>query len=139
MPLRASLPLRARGFTLIEVMVALAVVALAVPALLLTLDQQIDGTAHIRDRSLAQLVAANRLAELRLSLRAGQQSLRGNVSGSEEMAGREWFWRVQSQTTEVQEFSRVEVQIRTVDDAGAAPLHTLVAFITAPSEGGSGA
>ena len=53
------------GFTLVEVMVALAIVALAVPALLFTLDQQIDGSSYLRDRSLAQIVAVNRLAELR--------------------------------------------------------------------------
>ena len=49
------------GFTLVEVMVALAVVALAVPALLFTLYQQLEGTEYLRDRSMASWVAANRL------------------------------------------------------------------------------
>ena len=77
---------RQRGFTLIEVMLALVIVATAVPALLLTLDQQIDGTAHIRDRSLAQIIAANRLAELRLAQRADSvEGLRGELRGSEDV------------------------------------------------------
>ena len=59
---------QASGFTLVEVMVALAVVAVALPALLLTLSQQIDGLRYLEDRSHAQWVAANRLAELRLVL-----------------------------------------------------------------------
>lgn len=42
------------GFTLIEVMVALTVVAVTLPALLFLLSQQIDGTAYLRDRSVAQ-------------------------------------------------------------------------------------
>lgn len=115
-------------------MVALAVVALAVPALLFTMDQQIDGTAYLRDRSIAQVVASNRLAELRLALRGGQQSLRGSSSGTEEMAGREWYWRVQSQGTEVPDFSRVEVQVRVIEDNESPSLYTLVAFIAARSD-----
>lgn len=55
-------PLRYRAFTLVEVMVALAVVSVAVPALLLTLSQQLDGTRYLQDRVQAQWVAANRLA-----------------------------------------------------------------------------
>lgn len=140
MPLRPSFLTghrRSRGFTLVEVMVALAVVALAVPALLFTMDQQIDGTAYIRDRSLAQVVATNRLAELRLALRSGGQTLRGSNTGSEVMAGRDWFWRVQSQATEVPDFSRVEIQVRPVAGEAAPSLYTLVAFVAARSEGGS--
>ena len=83
-----------KGFTLVEVMIALAIVALSVPALLLTLNQQIDGTAYLRDRSLAQMVAANRLTELRLALRHGGQRLNGNLTGSETLADRDWYWTV---------------------------------------------
>ena len=58
--------MRARGFTLIEVMVALAVVAIALPALLISLYQQVDSTAYLRDKSIAHMVAANKLVELRV-------------------------------------------------------------------------
>lgn len=135
MPLHDRRFAKSSGFTLIEVMVALAIVALAVPALLFTMDQQIDGTAYIRDRSLAQVVANNRLAELRLALRGGGQTLRGSTTGSEEMAGRTWQWRVQSQATEVPDFSRVEVQIRTQESDDGPALYTLVAFLAARSDG----
>ena len=58
--------MRARGFTLVEVMVALAIVAIALPALLMALYQQIDDTAYLRDKTLAYMVAENKLAEIRL-------------------------------------------------------------------------
>lgn len=122
-------PPAANGFTLVEVMVALAIVAVAVPALLFTLDQQIDGDAYLRDRSLAMVVASNRLAELRLGARAGRRELRGTLNGSEEMAGREWFWQVVSSATEVPGFQRVEIRVRDRVGEDASPLYTLVAFL----------
>jgi general secretion pathway protein I len=138
MPSRPEKPRRSAGFTLVEVMVALAIVALALPALLLTLDQQIDGTAYLRDRSLAQIVASNRLTEVRLALRSGRQNLPTRLSGSEEMADRDWFWSVQSQATEVPDFSRVEVQVRGSEAADAASLYTLVAFLAVSSGAAAG-
>jgi general secretion pathway protein I len=127
---------RLRGFTLVEVMVALAIVAVAVPALLFTLDQQIDGTAYLRDRSLAQVVAGNRMNELRLALRAGRRRLEGSLSGSETLASRDWFWRVSTTATQVPNFSRVEVAVRDRDDERAVPLYTLVAFLAVEPGGG---
>jgi general secretion pathway protein I len=123
-----------RGFTLVEVMVALAIVAIAVPALLFTLDQQVDGTAYLRDRSVAQVVASNRLTELRLALRAGQRRLSGSLSGSESLAERDWYWRVRTIATEVPNFSRVEIEVRDREEDAAQPLYTLVAFLAAGVE-----
>jgi len=102
---------RAAGFTLVEVMVALAVVAVALPALLLTLDQQVDGTAYLRDKSLAQLVAANKLSELRLRAAATGTVLRGRESGELELAERTWYWSLQGSDTELPGLVRVVIQV----------------------------
>jgi general secretion pathway protein I len=134
-PMRSARKFRTqRGFTLVEVMVALAIVAIAVPALLFTLDQQIDGSAYLRDRSMAQVVASNRLTELRLALRAGRRRLQGTLSGSETLAERDWFWQVRTIATEVPNFSRVEIEVRDRENEAAAPLYTLVAFLAAGVE-----
>lgn len=125
---------RHAGFTLVEVMVALFIAALTLPALLFTLDQQIDGTGYLRDRSLAQLVASNRMSELQLSLRAGRPAPQGRLSGEEQMLGRDWFWSLQTQATEVPQFTRVEIQVRDEEGAEAAPLFTLVAFLSAGAQ-----
>lgn len=121
-----------RGFTLVEVMVALAIVALALPALLFALHQQVDGTGYLRDKSLAQLVANNKLVELRLLSAARGELLRGSDSGSEEFAGRPWYWRLESTPTQVQGFYRVEITVHTGEEEGGPLLYSLVAFLAAP-------
>lgn len=117
------------GFTLVEVMVALAVVALALPALLLALSQQVDATGYLRDKSIARMVAANKLTELRIVSRAREAVPRGRENGSSEMAGREWYWWLDSQPTEVPEFYRVEIDVALAEEDAAEPLYTLVAFL----------
>tara|TARA_R110002110_G_scaffold110071_4_gene274419 strand:+ start:47691 stop:48125 length:435 start_codon:yes stop_codon:yes gene_type:complete len=122
-------PLRQPGFTLVEVMVALAVVALALPALMFALYQQVDGTGYLRDKSLAQMVANNKLVELRLLSAARPGLFSGVDSGVEELAGRQWHWRLASSATQVQSFYRVEIAVRAGEEESGLPLHTLVAFM----------
>ena len=124
----------AAGFTLVEVMVALAVVAVALPALLMSLYQQVDSTAYLRDKSMAHMVAANKLAELRIISRARQSLLRGRDSGVTEMADREWHWWLESRPTEVDQFYRVEIRVAATAEERERPLHTLAAFLSADLE-----
>jgi len=127
---RLSRPSRNRAFTLVEVMVALAVVAIAVPALLLTLSQQIDGTRYLQDRIQAQWIAAIRLAELRLVAAAKGTLQTGLITGSEEMAGRIWYWWSESEGTQVPGFFRYEVTVSDSEDGFTTPLHVLDGYVT---------
>lgn len=127
------------GFTLVEVMVALAIVALSVPALLFTLDQHIDGTAHLRDKSLASLVAGNKLTEVRLLAVSRQQLLQGSETGRAQMADREWFWWLESEQTEVPQFYRVEVRVGLREGQPESALISRVAYLSADFSDGSGA
>ena len=123
-------PLRYRAFTLVEVMVALAVVSVAVPALLLTLSQQLDGTRYLQDRVQAQWVAANRLAELRLVAAAKGTLQTGLIAGSEDMAGRVWYWWGEGEATQVPDFFRYEVTVSDSEDGLSAPLYVLDGYLT---------
>jgi len=121
--------MRSHGFTLVEVMVALVVVALALPALLLTVQQQIDGSAYLRDKAVAQLVASNKLTELRILRDTGGAVLSGVDSGAVEMAGRDWFWRTRSSATELPRFYRIEVSVSDREGENQPPLVTLSGFL----------
>ena len=127
----AGSPATPGGFTLVEVMVALAVVAIALPALLMSLHQQVDGTAYLRDKSLAHMVAANKLAETRILAAARQSLLKGKDSGVAELAERDWYWWLESTATEVPEFYRIEIHVAASEEQRDNPLYTLVAFLSA--------
>lgn len=121
------------GFTLVEVMVALAIVAIALPALLFTLYQQVDTTAYLRDKSMAQLVAVNKMTEIRLVTLAQRELNAGREIGSATLADREWFWTVESTPTEVPQFFRVMVSVGAQEDSTTPEraLYSLVAYLSA--------
>ena len=125
------------GFTLVEVMVSLAVVAVALPALLVTLSQQLDGLRYLEDRTHAQWVAANRLAELRLVVGAKGSLQTGRVSGTEEMAGRSWYWWSEGVETEVPGFFRYEIVVSDQEDGEASPIHTLDGYLAQEQSNGA--
>ncbi len=120
----------AHGFTLVEVMVALAIVAIALPAVLVALYQQIDNTAYLRDKTLASAVAANALEEFRLEVAAKRNLSAGKSSGETRMAERDWFWWRDTTATEVAKFFRVEIAVANEVDGQSQPLYRLVAFMS---------
>jgi general secretion pathway protein I len=79
-----------RGFTLIEVLVALVIVALGMSALLESLGSAADTAGWLRDKTFAQWIAFNQLATQRLS---GTLPNAGTTDGELDYAGRHWRWR----------------------------------------------
>ncbi len=128
------MPSSARGFTLIEVMVALMVVAIALPALLVSLYQQIDGTAYLRDKSLATMVAANKLEEVRILASRTGTLFEGKDSGVTEMVERDWYWWLASEETPMENFRRIEVIVADREDKRDTPLFSLVGFLAEEPE-----
>ena len=79
-----------QGFTLIEVIVAMAVIALGIGALLTTLTTSAGAISSLRDRSFAEWVALNRISETRL---ATSPPTAGVTTGEVDFAGSKWVWR----------------------------------------------
>ena len=127
-----------RGFTLVEVMVALMVIAIALPAMLKALYQQVDATGYLRDKSMAQWVATNKMTEVRLLLNRGGNFFRGERRGSEELAEQDWYYWMESQTTEVPDFYRLQITVAADEELRDTPLYTLVGFIYATNVAGAG-
>jgi general secretion pathway protein I len=77
------------GFTLIEVLVALAIFSLAALAMLRLQGAAMGTTARLDEKAVAAIVARNQAIAVTLQ----QQALPlGSSSGEETNAGRRWRW-----------------------------------------------
>lgn len=115
------------GFTLLEVLVALAVIALALAAAIKTSAESASNTNYLRDRTMAQWVATDRLREMQALEVWGT----GKDEGRRELAGRTWYWRTEITNTPVANMRRVEVTVYDSKD-GEYPLGTQGGFISNP-------
>jgi len=104
--------MRVRGFTLIEVLVALVIVTVGMSAVLATLTSSADTTGYLRDKTFAEWVALNRIAELRLQ---AQRVATGKSTGDMEMGGRKWHWEQEVTKLDVPGVQRIDVRVRDAD------------------------
>jgi general secretion pathway protein I len=101
-----------RGFTLIEVLVALAIVAVGMAAVLGTLNSSAGTIVYLRDKTFADWVALNQIAQARLT---GSQPAIGDTDGKVDFADRNWTWHQTVSTTDVQGIERIDVSVRPTD------------------------
>ena len=110
----ASPPPAAAGFSLIELLVALAVFALVALALLNLAGESLRTATRVEQRTLAGIVAANLAVEAQL---LDAQELARPARGREHLAGRDWSWQ-RSATPTAGEQSLLQVDIRVAGDDG---------------------
>lgn len=117
--------LPACGFTLLEVLIALAVLALAMTALVRTASLEARALAQVRDHSQAQWLASNIIAEARLEPALPASALR---QGQARMGGRDWRWTLTVATTQAG-IRRLDVVVFT--EAETQPVLSLTGFAAA--------
>ena len=100
--------IRQRAFTLVEMLVALAIVAVALTAGMRALAQSADGAGTLKARTLALWVAQNRLATAEL---AQELPPTGARTGEAVQAGLAFVWRETVGATPNPSFRRVDVEV----------------------------
>jgi general secretion pathway protein I len=98
-----------RGFTLVEVLVALIIVALGSAAMLSALASSARAAERIRERMIAGFVAMNRLTETRLEPEFPGV---GRREGEIEMGGSRWAWQEEVVRTPIEGVLQITVRVR---------------------------
>ena len=111
------------GFTLIEMLVALAIFSLAALALLRLGGASATNSARLQEQALAQIVARNLAAEV---LTDPAPPPFGTLNGEAINGGRRWLW---TRTTGRSPEPRLQqIEIRVVGEAGGPGRATLIVF-----------
>lgn len=115
----------AAGFTLVEVLVALAIVAFGLIAVFGQLNQSATAAIRLRDKTIAHWIAMNILTERRL---LQQLPDAGTESDDIEMANARWHYVVTYAETGVEGMRRAEVTVAFADD-DERPIATATGFL----------
>ncbi|HEV2321354.1 MAG TPA: type II secretion system minor pseudopilin GspI [Gammaproteobacteria bacterium] len=99
---------RHRGFTLIEVLVALAILALSLVAVIGAAGSSTRLSSGLRDRTFADWVALNELTTLRLARTAPSDS---SLNGDADMGDQKWHWTAKISPTADPNLLRIDVDV----------------------------
>jgi general secretion pathway protein I len=97
-----------RGFTLIEVVVAMAIIVVVLAGLFFQINRVADTSLALRQRTLAQWIALNRLTDLRLN---GVPPTGQKTQGTIDYAGQKWRWQSETLPTQIKEMRIVRVSV----------------------------
>ena len=114
-----------RGFTLIEVLAALVIVALGMLGVIQAVTQTARNGTYLREKTLAHWVAMNVITEQRLQPSPPNTS---EASDEVELAGQRWRWTLTVTQTSVDSMRRMDVAVRPADKPDGDPLAIVTGF-----------
>ena len=96
------------GFTLLEVLIAMVILSLSLMAAIRVATMMTSSSIRMKEETIAQWVALNKMAELRL---AKGVPVNGRTDGEEEMAGRSWRWKITLKKTPYAGLQEAHVEV----------------------------
>ena len=102
-----------RGFTLLEVMIALLVIALGMAAIMNTASDATWKSSHLRTSTIANWVAYNEIAAYRAQRVWNNDRKR---TGEVDMANATWEWTMEISDTDDPSLRRLDVEVRLEDE-----------------------
>ena len=119
-----------RGFTLLEILIALAIISIVMLATLHGSGAAANNAGYLKVRTLAHWVAMNKAVELQIS---AEWLPLGEMKGESVMARQDWFWTVVGQNTPDPDMRRADIAVWDNRDRDNEPLAKLTLFLGRPS------
>ena len=120
---------REDGFSLIEVMVALLIVAISLGGAIYTVGVSARNEAAISNKTFARWVAMNHIAEEKIKHAFPKV---GASKGEEAMAGAKWVWSQKTLSTADENVRRIEVSVWMVGRENEGVDAMVVGFLGKP-------
>ncbi len=111
------------GFTLLEVLVALAILAITLGALIKASGSYANNAAYLKEKTFAQWIAQNKAVEYQL---ANKFPPIGSREGDVNYALQDWRWRVKVSTTDDQRLRRLRINVILSNGEFKKPIVSLV-------------
>lgn len=117
---------KVRGLTLIEVLIALAIIAIALTAIIKAVGENIRGTSYLEDKTAALYVAQQVINEARVGLLPLQAQ---TVTETTNMLGRDWYWQAEMHATGNAAIHKITVNVyKNQPENDDSPIITLEAY-----------
>ncbi len=113
---------RIKGMTLLEVLVALAIFATAAISVVRSVSQHINTVSYLEEKMFAAMVVDNQMANVMLD--TGELKAK---NGTEELAGRTWYWKVSPISTTQPLLKAFDVSVAT--EKNASPVVTVRSYV----------
>ncbi len=101
--------MKKKGFSLIEVLIALAILAIALTALLQATAQQINNITRIKEKTIKHWVGMQAVAAIQLGIVPVQ--LNQTTTQTTDMLGQSWYWRAKITPTPVNTMHQINITV----------------------------
>jgi general secretion pathway protein I len=102
-------PLSISGFTLVEVLLALAVIAIALTAILKATAQNIQTTQRLKEKTISHWVAMQGVSMIQLNLISVVPSQESTQVTS--LLDQKWYWRAHLSATPIKRMQRITISV----------------------------
>jgi general secretion pathway protein I len=99
-------PFKTQGFTLLEVLIALAILAILMASTIKITANNISNLVYLENKTLAAIIASNHEVAIRLTAAKSE-----SLEGWDQMAGRRWYWTLKRSLSSIKGVLNYRIEV----------------------------